>query len=359
MITKNKGEWSELYVFLKLLGDGVLYAADADLNKIDDLYYPIIEILRKENEQVRHYVKNDIKINIKDNSNNILLELPATEFEKKAIILINEIKKGHSTFAIPVIEKFMDIIKCTKVKAPALEKSDITIVLHDCKTFKNELFSFSIKSDLGMPPTLFNSGTSTNFTYEIIGNMSNEEMNKINSINSKFAKLRNRINTIYELGYDIKFSKLEHRSCQSNLQMIDTKMPEILAEYVLLYFSGKGRTISELTPLVRQINPCDFDLSSEQKYYEHKIKTFLTDCALGMTAAKPWDGRFQATGGHIIVKKDGEVLCYHIYNRNEFRDYLFKNTRLETPDAKRHGFGTIYQENGKNYIKLNLQVRFI
>ena len=33
MITQNKGEWSELYVFLKLLGEGVLYAADADLKK--------------------------------------------------------------------------------------------------------------------------------------------------------------------------------------------------------------------------------------------------------------------------------------------------------------------------------------
>ena len=29
MFKQNKGEWSELYVFLKLLGDGVLYAADA------------------------------------------------------------------------------------------------------------------------------------------------------------------------------------------------------------------------------------------------------------------------------------------------------------------------------------------
>ena len=27
MITQNKGEWSELYVFLKLLGEGILYAA--------------------------------------------------------------------------------------------------------------------------------------------------------------------------------------------------------------------------------------------------------------------------------------------------------------------------------------------
>ena len=54
MITQNKGEWSELYVFLKLLGEGVLYAADADLKKIKDLYYPLIEILRKENGQVKH-----------------------------------------------------------------------------------------------------------------------------------------------------------------------------------------------------------------------------------------------------------------------------------------------------------------
>lgn len=359
MITQNKGEWSELYVFLKLLGDGVLYAADADLNKIEDLYYPLIEILRKEDDKVKHYVKDDINIKITDDSKNLLFELPAIEFETKAQILIDEIKKGSSAFAIPVIEEFMEVIKCTKVKAPALEKSDITLVLHDCKTFKNELFGFSIKSDLGMPPTLFNSGTSTNFTYEIIGNMTKTQADKINAINSKFAKLRERVNAIYEAGCEIKFSKLEHKSCRSNLQMIDTKMPEILAEYVLLYFSGKGKGISELTPLVRKINPCGFDLTSEHKYYEHKIKTFLTDCALGMTAAKPWDGKFQATGGHIIVKEDGEVLCYHIYNRNEFRDYLFKNTRLETPDAKRHGFGTIYQENDKNYIKFNLQIRFI
>ena len=46
MLTGNKGEWSELYVFLKLLGDGVLYAADEKLNKKEDLYYPLVEILR-------------------------------------------------------------------------------------------------------------------------------------------------------------------------------------------------------------------------------------------------------------------------------------------------------------------------
>ena len=84
MITQNNGEWSELYVFLKLLGDGVLYAADANLNKINDLYYPLIEILRKENEQIKHYVKNDVNINIVDDAGKNVLTLPVTEFEAKA-----------------------------------------------------------------------------------------------------------------------------------------------------------------------------------------------------------------------------------------------------------------------------------
>lgn len=48
MITQNKGEWSELYVFLKLLGDGILYAGDKNLNKIENSYYPVIEIIRNE-----------------------------------------------------------------------------------------------------------------------------------------------------------------------------------------------------------------------------------------------------------------------------------------------------------------------
>ena len=44
----NKGEWSEVYTFLKLLADGRLYAADSNLNQIPSIYYPILKILREE-----------------------------------------------------------------------------------------------------------------------------------------------------------------------------------------------------------------------------------------------------------------------------------------------------------------------
>ena len=41
-LSGNKGEWSEIYAFLRLLEVKKLYAADAELNKKDDMFYNII-----------------------------------------------------------------------------------------------------------------------------------------------------------------------------------------------------------------------------------------------------------------------------------------------------------------------------
>lgn len=38
-LTGNKGEWSEIYTLLKLLGEGKVYAGDQHMNKIHDLFY--------------------------------------------------------------------------------------------------------------------------------------------------------------------------------------------------------------------------------------------------------------------------------------------------------------------------------
>ena len=106
-------------------------------------------------------------------------------------------------------------------------------------------------------------------------------------------------------------------------------------------------------------NPLNFDIENEHKFYEYKIKRFLTDVALGMMPSKVWTGQYDATGGYLIVKENGDVLCYHIYNRNEFEDYLLNNTKLDTASSSRHGFGEIYEANGDLYFNLNLQIRFI
>ena len=52
-----------------------------------------------------------------------------------------------------------------------------------------------------------------------------------------------------------------------------------------------------------------------------------------MTPGKFWDGLDKATGGYIIVKRNGDVLAYHLYNRNYFEEYLLKNTQFDRPSA--------------------------
>ena len=84
----------------------------------------------------------------------------------------------------------------------------------------------------------------------------------------------------------------------------------------------------------------------------------MTEVLIQVQTSKVWNGEYDATGGYLVVKENGDVLCYHIYNRNEFEDYLFANTKLETASSTRHEFGKIYEENDQFYFKLNLQIRF-
>ena len=136
-------------------------------------------------------------------------------------------------------------------------------------------------------------------------------------------------------------------------------MPNILGEIVKLFYTTNKRTIKELSEVVNDKNPLGYDKQFSHSFYEYKIKRFLTDVALGMMPSKVWGGIYDATGGYLVVKESGEILCYHIYNRNQFEDYLFENTKLETASSTRHEFGILYNENGNTYIKLNLQIRFI
>ena len=55
MIKANKGEWSEVYALFKLLSEGKLHAGDKHLNKIPNLFYPIISILRQESQDLLKY----------------------------------------------------------------------------------------------------------------------------------------------------------------------------------------------------------------------------------------------------------------------------------------------------------------
>lgn len=357
MITGNKGEWSEIYALFKLLGDKQLFLGDKNIKKLETLIYPIIKILRSENNGHFEYSIKDELIIISGDEE--VLKVPVSVFKDKALFLLTAIKTNNErTFSVPEIEEFMRSINCISLKANSSAKTDITIVVHDQRTNQQPTLGFSIKSQLGSPSTLLNAGKTTNFIFKISNVIfTDKQIEIINSISTR-SKIIDRINAILNENGKIDFLKTENQVFSNNLILIDSKLPEILAQIIYEFYTSKKSSLADLIKIINTKNPINYDVSNEHRFYEYKIKRFLTDIALGMMPSLVWTGKYDATGGYLIVKENGDVLCYHIYNRNEFEDYLYNNSKLETASSKRHNFGTIYEENGQFYIKLNLQIRF-
>lgn len=350
----NKGEWSELYTFLKLLSDGRVYAANERVERIDEVFYPILKIIREEyaGKEIEYVIDNDF-IRIEAYAK-CLMKVPRSELGEKANYLLKEIAANTNSFEVEEIAEYVNGIKVTKIKAPSTDTTDIKMQIEDINTgFKNSV-GFSIKSEVGNPPTLLNAGETTNFVYKVEG-ITDAQMDEINAIDTR-NKIVDKMARIRELGGKISYCNLNHAGFNRNLIMIDSMMPQLLGEFLLYYYQDDVRKCSDLVELLGKRDPLGF---GEEVIYSYKIKKFLCSCALGMKPAKKWDGIDEANGGYIIVKADGEILAYHIYNRNMFEQYLLDNTSLERASTTRHKYMALYKENGNMYIKLNLQVRFI
>jgi hypothetical protein len=186
-------------------------------------------------------------------------------------------------------------------------------------------------------------------------NLSDKIIRDFNSLD----RFKNKFELLSEQSISPKWVGVGSRTFCNNLMMVDTCLPWMIGECLLYYYSGEAHTIAEAEKLLRMKNPLNFDVDAQPHFYEHKLKQFLLAFALGMTAATPWNGKYIANGGYIVVREDGEIICYHFFDRNELEDYLFYNTYFDTPSTKRHNFGDIYESNSEKLLKLNLQVRFI
>lgn len=358
MITGNKGEWSEVYTLLKIIADQQIYTGDSDLNKIEKLIFPIIKVLRDESNGTFEFTYDKDLVIIKNN--NQKFKIGIAEFKKQAHFLLTKLKeKTNGTFSIPEIELFINSFKSQSLKAKSTVKSDIRIVIHDQRTSTTPELGFSIKSQLGGASTLLNAGKTTNFIYNVYDlNLTDNQIDEINNIDSS-SKIKDRIEELKKLKGRLTFKNTENLIFENNLVLIDSALPIIISEILLLFFTSKISKTSDLVSEISISNPLGYNLENNHPFYSYKIKRFLTDIALGMMPSKVWTGELDATGGYLVVKEDGEILCYHIYSRNEFEDYLFHNTKLETASSSRHEFGSIYKQNEQLYFKLNLQIRFL
>lgn len=350
----NKGEWSEIYAFFKLLADGCLYSADGHLNVMYDKYTPILEIFRDDSPNRNCYKVLATK-KILAVGERINLEFSQETFKEEAKRLLELISAPEiHDDNFKEVYSFMEMIQCGKVKAKSKDKADIRIVIHRMADGTTPELGYSIKSRLGGHSTLLNANQgASNFVFRIDG-VNDEQMrdfNLLKTFNKKFAYLKS-------IGAKWKFENVAKKELRNNLNMLDMGMARVIAACLEKYYTGQASGISEVCRMVTNDDPLNVMCDTNQQMYEYKIKQFLLAFALGMTVSTPWNGTFNANGGYIVVREDGEIACYHFFDRNELEQYLFYNTYFDTPSKTRHEFGKIYKEGGNYYLKLNIQIRF-
>ncbi|MBO4531759.1 MAG: HpaII family restriction endonuclease [Paludibacteraceae bacterium] len=404
----NRGEWTEAYVFLRLLGDGRIYGADTDLKKNTDVFLDIESILRFEESSILKFQRSldGLYVDAYDDKCKFVV-VTTKELSEKAAILYSSIISvtgGDRRLDIPLIQSYLETLHFSSPKAktpPPLyqekygEKSDIVFSYRLSADGSSNTEGFSIKSYLGSKPTLFNAAEASRFIYQLNG-CNDQKMHEINSKDSTLD-MCNAINEDPDITLRFAPEKM-NENFAVNLEKVDSRMIEIIEAALRIQCGLLERAdspnISDIVNKLSQLNP--LNNRDPKNFYTAKFKDFLFASFAGLTASTLWNGRKKLTGGYIEVDKSGEMLYYRAMSDDVFSTYLFNNTKIDRPDrgvlcdiavaegkcymegktlsiidrrnimlnskgkprGKRCNYGYVYKEGGNYYFSLNFQARF-
>ena len=357
----NKGEWSEPYVVLRLASDGILHQADAEMLPSPDKFAKIVKIIR---EDVEVEVGEDGSATFSytdqlgQHLNFYVPEGGSAERAQKLLHSLLALRRAEGSFEIPEVDEELKHLGFSQLKNPIpsgqrFVKRDLSLMIQDPNTGTAPTLGFSVKSELGSAPTLLNASKQTNVIFQVYG-INDDVMNDINGIATR-TKIQDRCSALKKAASAIKFESYQSVTFMNNLQLIDGDLPRMLAEATLTHYMENVVGIRDVTEtLARTPRYADCD----PIFCSVKFKRLLRACALGMVPSEAWKDQDEASGGYVIVLPNGELIAFYVYNRALFDKYLFENTKFERGDSKRHDYMSIYKEDGKYFVKLNIQIRF-
>jgi len=355
---QNKGEWSELLAFVRILAEQKIILSNENL-ELTENYFKVNKVTGKNIDLDFLLVsKDEIKIvNRKTQKVIKSIQIKSLINENTLSNLVLAIKSGKRTFSIPNFEVIQNALGLTIVKlGNSYQKSDIILDIEN-KTINKANEGFNIKSYLGNKPTLFNASGNTNFIFQIT-NLSKDKIDEINNINTR-TKLTDRIKAIEQSGGVFEYIAPEKKTLEYNLKMVDLAMPQIIGSILLAFYKNRISSISQIVDYIHEQTNLKESIKYEDKnWLIHKVKQLLVDILLGFFPGSEWNGTYDANGT-IVVKETGNQVAFHIIELESLKSYLFQNIRLDTPSTTRHRYGKLIIENDKKlYFKLNLQLRF-
>lgn len=357
-ITHNKGEWSELLTFVKLLVEQQLFLADAKLNPTENKLF--IHKVTTENLNLEFFILDKSTIEIVDKKTTEKKQLKISDLlnQQTLKILTETIISKTGTFEIPEFEVIQNALGFSVVKGGhSNQKADILLDISSESFARKNHEGFGIKSYLGAKPTLLNASGNTNFIFRIDG-LCAEKIDEINAIDTA-TKLRDRIVAIENNGGSFHYISAEKEAMTHNLKMVDSLMPEIVAHILLAFYKQRISAISNIIDFIHEQTLLNTQIHYGEKIVlQNKIQRLLVDVLLGFFAGSKWDGAYQANGS-IVMKNSADCVAFHIIDLESLKTYLYENIKLDTPSTTRHRFGKLFiEKDNKLYFKLNLQLRF-
>lgn len=402
----NKGEWTEAYVFMRLLGDGRIYGASSQLTRDDSTYIDILNIIRDEPDKMliyERFIEDNIAYIKATKDGEAIKVITAPELSEYAKVLYDKIKE-LTTSRVTAVADVQDFLENLGINTPKANlsasakekygaKTDVIITSEDSLDHSKTTEGFSIKSHIGSPATLFNCSPSSGFTFEVIS-CTQKGMHEINAKDAFLSIIK-----AVKENYSLEYAGCRNDVFEQNIAIVDSRMEEVLSAALLAqaaYYGACSSKVKDVCDKVIELNP--INVRNPQMFYPAKFKDFLFDSFAGMTASSVWNGSKKLTGGYIDVSRSGEMLYYRAMSDDIFGSYLFENTYFDRPDrgmgkelavaranaylmgrelaesevnsliykngvsgakkSKKGDFGYIYEKEGKYFIDLNFQIRF-
>ena len=215
------------------------------------------------------------------------------------------------------------------------------------------LINSEIIFDTNDSKELLASGNQSKFIFEI-KNIGNKKLKMIEDSFQKYD-LKGKSKFITAMIPDIKFKRVTPNLFQNNLTLIDSKLPQLLAEIVLLSLNSSTFRVRDILNEIIKENPMSFTQNERHRFYEYKILQFLSAIVFGLSLNETWTGKAISNSKTVRILTDKNKLVFNFHERRNLNNYLLDNTRI----FHRNGGINLKANNGSLFLMIELQIGFI
>ncbi len=365
-LTCSRIEAAHLHAFFSLLTRGNLAQGDAQGMPLGQ-QMPIAAIHRREHDGMRVYEILATEI-VEHHTTKGDLTFPREDMADAAQLVLQQIRSAQdNTVDLSAIEGLLDAMDIYDLQPRTDDLTSLHLRLWT--TDGGPLLGVRLQSLVAGTWLLLDGGRTANLKFEQQGvRFHQPAVQKINAMGETdddsvedIAAVARRILYVESHGGTFRYADVADRVFRSNLLMLDTNLPRILAAMAYtLHIDGINR-ISELTQLASDRNTLKLkdELVRKHGFYEHKMRQFLLALAWGMRPAKQWTGRRNAIDALLLVDKQGQPMIYTRQEEHMLADYLFTHTRMDKASPREAHYGLLERENGLYYLKLNLKISLL